>query len=133
MVASLVLPGGPVDFLYDADGGIVRVTFQGDVDITRHLQVRDVLDLARNERRPTLIEFADTTQYIDSYSLGEVLMFRRKMEEDGCPVAIAVRDRNVYRIFDIVSDGRLAIFSDEEAALRSLAGRSHAFVVEGRS
>lgn len=121
-----------MDFLHDGDGEIVRVTFQGDVDITRHLQVRDVLDLARNERRPTLIEFADTTKYIDSYSLGEVLMFRRHMEEEGIPVSILVRDRNVYRIFDIVGDGRLAVFGDEEAAMRSVAGRAHSFVVDGR-
>lgn len=109
-----------MDFLYDADGEIVRITFLGDIDIMRHPQVRDVLDLARHERHPTLVEFGETTKYLDSYSLGEILMFRRHMEEEGQAVAILVRDRNIYRIFDIVSDGRLALFSDEEQALRSL-------------
>jgi anti-anti-sigma factor len=99
---------------------VVRIIFRDDLDMSRAREVGKALQGATEaDARPVLISLDASVRYIDSFTLSELLLFRRRLSSRR--VAVHVADANVYRILTITDVAkRLNATMREEDALRTL-------------
>lgn len=118
----LALSGARVlDFSIEASSDILKVVFRGDLDISRYAEVCEELSLAERDTRNVLLVFDETVQYIDSFSLSEVLLFQRRLSRAGRLVALHVIRGQVYGM--LAASGvvrRLNAYLNGEQALETL-------------
>jgi anti-anti-sigma factor len=110
----------PLAFAVESLDDVVRVTFRDDLDMSRAHEVWKALQhAAEGDARPILIVLDATVRYIDSFTLSEFLLFRRRLQSRR--VAVYVADPNVYRILTITDVAtRLNATMTEEDALKAL-------------
>lgn len=110
----------PLAFSIDSLDDVVRITFRDDLDISRAHEVGKALqDATEADARPILIALDASVRYIDSFTLSELLLFRRRLSLR-C-VAVYVANANVYRTLTITDVAeRLNATMREEDALNTL-------------
>lgn len=110
----------PLVFAVESLDDVVRVTFRDDLDISRAHEVGKVLQYATEaDVRPILIALDASVRYIDSFTLSELLLFRRRLGSRR--VALHVANANVFRMLTITDVAeRLNASMSEEDALNSL-------------
>lgn len=112
----------PLAFAVESLDDVVRVTFCDDLDISRAHEVGKVLQYATEaDDRPVLIVLDPTVRYIDSFTLSELLLFRRRLSPSSRRVALHVANANVFRTLTITGVAeRLNASMREEDALNAL-------------
>lgn len=112
----------PLAFAVESLDDVVRITFREDLDISRAHEVGKALQYATEaDARPILIALDATVRYIDSFTLSELLLFRRRLLPSFRRVALYVADANVFRTLTITDvAGRLNATMREEDALKTL-------------
>lgn len=112
----------PLAFAVESLDDVVRVTFRDDLDISRAHEVGQVLQYAADaDARPILLVFDATVRYVDSFTLSELLLFRRRLLPSFRRIALCVADANVYRTLTITDvAARLNATMREEETLNSL-------------
>jgi len=111
----------PLAFAVESLDDVVRITFRDDLDISRAQEMGKALQCATEaDARPVLIAFDPSVRYVDSFTLSELLLFKRRLSPSR-RVAVHVADANIYRIL-IITDvaERLNATMHEEDALKTL-------------
>jgi anti-anti-sigma factor len=114
----------PLAFAVESLDDVVRVTFHDDLDMSRAHDLGKALQYATEaDTRPVLIALDASVSYIDSFTLSELLLFRRRMPSRR--VAVHVANANVYRVLTITDVAeRLNATMREEDALDILRGKT---------
>jgi len=101
---------------------VVRITFRGDLDISRYDEVGKALQLAMDtDSRPVLIVLDETVHFADSFTLSEMLLFRRRLQSKFRRVAVYCVNANVYHTLTLTNVAeRLNASMNEAEALRAL-------------
>jgi anti-anti-sigma factor len=108
---------------------IIRLT--GECDIARYPDVRALLGTVPDTARFVLIDLSLVT-VVDSLCLAEFLMAKSRWERHGATVATLVTNPSVYRLMSIANlTSKLAVFRDEDAALRFLSAAAGEQVQSG--
>jgi anti-anti-sigma factor len=112
----------PLAFAVESLDDVVRVTFRDDLDISRAHEVGKALQYATEaDTLPILIALDASVHYIDSFTLSELLLFRRRLSPSFRRVAVYVANANVYRTLMITDVAeRLNASMREEDALSTL-------------
>jgi anti-anti-sigma factor len=101
---------------------VVRLT--GECDVSRYPDVRALLGTVPDSTRYVLIDLSLVT-IVDSLCLAEFLMAKSRWERQGAVVATLVMNPGVYRLMSIANlTNKLAVFRDEDAAMRFLSAAS---------
>jgi anti-anti-sigma factor len=110
----------PLAFAVESLDDVMRITFRDDLDISRAHEVGKALQhVTEADTRPILIVLDATVGYIDSFTLSELLLFRRRLSFRR--VAVYVANANVYRVMTITDVAkRLNATMNEADALSSL-------------
>jgi anti-anti-sigma factor len=110
----------PLAFAVESLDDVVRVTFRDDLDLSRAHEVGKALQYATEaDARPVLIALDASVRYIDSFTLSELLLFRRRLGDRR--VALYVANANIYRLLTITDlVERLNATMREEDALTTL-------------
>ena len=110
----------PLAFAVESLDDVVRVTFRDDLDLSRAHEVGKALQYATEaDARPVLIALDASVRYIDSFTLSELLLFRRRL--GARRVALCVANANIYRLLTITDlVERLNATMREEDALTVL-------------
>ena len=106
----------PLAFAVESLDDVVRLTFRDDLDMSSAHEVGKALQYAsETDVRPILIVLDPSVRYIDSFTLSEFLLFRRRMKSRR--VAVHVANANIYRIMTItdVADRLNATLREEDA------------------
>ncbi|HEV8021752.1 MAG TPA: STAS domain-containing protein [Candidatus Lustribacter sp.] len=109
-------------FAVESLDDVVRVKFRDDLDISRAHDFGKALQYATEaDHRPVLIALDASVRYIDSFTLSELLMFRRRLSPSSRRVALHVVNANVFRTLTITDVAeRLNASMHEEDALKAL-------------
>lgn len=109
-------------FALETTDRVVRITFRGDLDISRYDEVGKALQLAIDTAsRPVLIVLGETVHFVDSFTLSEMLLFRRRLQSKFRRVAVYCVNANVYHTFALTNVGeRLNATMNEAEALEAL-------------
>jgi len=107
-------------FAVESLDDIVRLTFRDDLDISRAHELGKALQYATEaDTRPILITLDASVRYIDSFTLSELLLFRRRLASRR--FAVYVANANIYRMLTITDVAeRLNATMREEDALNTL-------------
>jgi anti-anti-sigma factor len=110
----------PLVFAVELLGDVLRVTFRDDLDMSRAHEVGKALQHAAEfEERPILIALDASVHYIDSFTLSEFLLLRRRFPTRR--IAMHVANANIHRILNITDVAkRLNASMSEEEALNAL-------------
>ncbi len=110
----------PLAFAVESLDDVVRVTIHNDLDISRAHELGKALQHATEaDERPILIALDASVRFIDSFTLSELLLFRRRLE--GRRVAVFVTNANVFRTLTLTGVAeRLNATMREEDALSAL-------------
>jgi anti-anti-sigma factor len=110
----------PLAFAVESLDDVVRITFRDDLDMSRAHDVGKALQyVAECDTRPILITLDASVGFIDSFTLSEFLLFRRRLGSRR--IALCVANANIYRILTITDVAeRLNAAMREEDALSSL-------------
>jgi anti-anti-sigma factor len=110
----------PLAFAVESLDDVVRVTFRDDLDISSAHEVGKALQYATEaDARPILIALDASVRFIDSFTLSELLLFRRRLSFRR--VAVYVANANVFRTLTITDVAeRLNATMREEVALNML-------------
>ena len=114
----------PLPFVLETTEEIVRITFHGDLDISRYDEVGKALQLAMDtDSRPVLIVLDESVRYADSFTLSEMLLFRRRMQGKFRRVAVYCANANVFRTLSLTNVAeRLNASMNEADAIKLLLG-----------
>lgn len=109
-------------FALETTERVVRITFRGDLDISRYDEVGKGLQLAlESDARPVLIVLDETVTFADSFMLSEMLLFRRRLQNKFRRVAVYCMNVNVYRTLALTNVAeRLNASMNEADALKAL-------------
>jgi anti-anti-sigma factor len=101
---------------------VVRITFRGDLDISRYDEVGKALQAAMDtDSRPVLIVLDETVHFADSFTLSEMLLFRRRLQSKFRRVAVHCVNASVYRTIALTNVAeRLNVSMSEAEALKAL-------------
>jgi anti-anti-sigma factor len=101
---------------------VVRITFRGDLDISRYNEVVQALQLAMDaDARPVLIVLDETVHFADSFTLSELLLFRRRLQSKSRRVAVYCLNATVYHTLALTKLAeRLNVSMNEADALKAL-------------
>jgi anti-anti-sigma regulatory factor len=117
-----------MDFAVEATGEFLRVRFAGNLDYNRHAEICRALKLAESSERPVLLYFDDTVHYVDTISLGEVLLCKQRLLRQDRALAVLVANDHVYDILVLAGIAHsLNASLSEEQALRALRRAPHPF------
>lgn len=109
-------------FALETTDRVVRITFLGDLDISRYDQVGKALQLAMDTgTQPVLIVLDETVHFIDSFTLSEMLLFRRRLQGKFRRLALHCVNANVYHTLTLTNVAeRLNATMNEAEALKAL-------------
>jgi len=112
----------PLAFAVETTNGIVRITFRGDLDISRYSEVGQVLQRAADvESLHVLIVFDESVRFVDSFTLSELLLFRRRLALKFRRVAVFIANDKVYHMLALTNVAeRLSASMNEAEAVKAL-------------
>lgn len=116
----------PLPFVLEAVDEYVRLRFSADLDISRYPEVQEAARWAEATGRSVVIVLDETVRYIDSVTLSELLLFKRRLDRKDVAVATWVVNSRLYlalKMLDVAE--RLNAETTEERALTVLR-RAHA-------
>jgi anti-anti-sigma factor len=86
----------PLAFAVESLDDVLRVTFHDDLDISRAHDLGKALQhVTEADARPILIALDASVRFIDSFTLSELLLFRRRLTTRAGAVYVA--NANVFR------------------------------------
>lgn len=112
-------------FTLEAADEVVRLRFSGDLDISRYPEVCDAVRWAEATHRPILLALDETVQYIDSITLSELLLFKRRLERNEVPVATWVASGRVFVLLTITDVAERLNATTSEGHALTILRRMH--------
>lgn len=98
----------------------LRVSVQGELDISTAERLAEPINLATRAGSPLLVDLT-ACSFIDPAGLRVVLHTHNALAEDEMPVAVVVGEGQVARFFSVVAiDPSVRVFSDMDEALEFL-------------
>lgn len=109
-----------------SDGGLHILAIEGEIDLARSPELREVLHAQAKARRPSLVLDFKGVTYVDSSGLATLIEYVRKAHDFGGRFALVNVSERVQTIFDLVRLSEfLSIYptlADAKAALLAPPG-----------
>lgn len=112
-----------MDHRVDEETGVRVVRLEGPIDVSRSLELRDVLgeEISGPDAR-VLVDLRDVT-LIDSSGIGVFVTAHRRADAAGAGFALAEPGANVGRVFELTRTNRLLrIYGTLDEGVQALAG-----------
>jgi anti-anti-sigma factor len=98
----------------------ITIRLEGDLDVSRYPEFRTAFVEGIGTAGPVLVDLSAAT-LVDSTFLSELLLFARRLRDQGRQIAVLITHPLVARTFSLANvSERFDIHGNREAALRSL-------------
>lgn len=99
---------------------LITIRLEGDLDVSRYPEFRTAFLDRVGTVGPVLVDLSGAT-LVDSTFLSELLLFARRLRDQGRQIAVLITHPQVARTFSLANvSERFEIRGDREAALQAL-------------